>query len=219
MLIDYLHKHFLTTTAFAAAAGWTPVQLSQAIAARVMPGPSYRLAGMARVTSFVADEDVPLDASFHLAAHLAWAAELDRLQLQTEPAARAHFMQRYDAAKRAFAESDRGQPLLRTNPEVMARFDPGHAAATWDHFLNGVYGVCTRDGAPETVFHKQVGVMIVETLSRTPPDRITPEALTRLAEAVDFLDEVASDFAPHERARSSRQRCITDIRTRFLKGA
>lgn len=216
MLVSYLHEHFLTSADFAAAAGWGPEQLSRAIAERIIPGPSYRAHGALRITSFVADAEVALDEAFHLAAHLAWAAELERLDLRTELAARSRFMQRYDAAKRSFTASGRGQSLLRANPKVLARFDSGHAAATWDHFLNGVYGVCTRDGAPETIFHKQIGVMIVEALTEFPPDQIAPDALTVLADAVGFLDEVASDFAPHERASSSRQRCIMDIRARYL---
>lgn len=125
-------------------------------------------------------------------------------------------MQRYDAAKRSLKASSRGRRLLDANPDVMTRFDDGHAAATWSHFLNGVYGVCTRDGAPETIFHKQIGVMIVEALTSLPPDQTAPDTLPVLADAVAFLDEVASDFAPHERASSSRQHCVADIRARYL---
>ncbi|NHF71633.1 DUF6058 family natural product biosynthesis protein [Paracoccus xiamenensis] len=209
MLFDYLRKHFLTETEFARRAGWAPEQLAQAIGAGIMPGHSYVLTGEWRVTSFVADQVQPVDQQLHLAAHLDWAAGLDKLDIRTEDAARGHFMERYDAEKRSFAASDLGRAAVTVVPQILEGFDAAHRVATWHHFLNGVYGVCTRDGAPETIFRKQMGVVMVEALNGASVD---PELLRQ---AVDFLDQAASDFAPHERAISSRQRCVTDIRAQL----
>lgn len=211
-MLDYLHQNFLTETEFAHRAGWTQQRLTQAVGARVMPGPSYVLTGEWRVQSFVADQVQPVDLRFYLRSYLEWAAGLDRLDLHSEEAAKAHFMTLYLAEKDQFLLSDLGREALVAVPQLLGNFDAPHRAATWGHFLNGVYGVCTRDGAPGTIFRKQVGVMMVEALA----DAAAETALLR--RAVDYLDQAASDFAPHERGLSSRQRCVTDIRARLSPG-
>lgn len=215
-MLDYFDLHFLTEAGFAAMAGWSPCQLQAAVQDRLVPGPSYRLAGQVHVTSFLDDGVQDLDVAYHLTSHLAWIGEIQRFGIKDEAEAKALFMSRYEGAKRIFAMTDPGAALIMAAPEVMPAFDEQHAMMTWDHFLNGVYGSCTRNGAPETIFCKQVGVRMIEALIRTAPEAMPAATKALLTEAVDFLDQVVSGFAPHERARSSRQRCIDDVRACYL---
>lgn len=43
------------------------------------------------------------------------------------------------------------------------------------------------------------------------------EQRRRLAAAVDLLDRVSAPFAPHEVARSSRQRYVDEVRAAWLR--
>lgn len=110
----------------------------------------------------------------------------------------------------AFFASALGQSLSAAEPDVPPRFDAAHRAASWDHFLNGIYGVCTTDGQPETIFLKQAGVMFIDAMLLSGGSRLSPRHRDLLRRAVAFLDPVLSAFAPHELRRSSRQRCILD---------
>lgn len=207
MLLTYLYDSFLEETRFAQACGITTDDLRGLIGDRVFPAPSYTYHASGRSLSFVSDAQEDQTYRFHAKGHLAWFQAISRLDLTSERRARQQFFDRYDAAKRAFLTGDPGRLLVDAMPCLPARFDRAHRDATWRHFLNGVYGVCTRDGQPETVFLKQAGVMFIDAMLAEG----TADAAL-LDRAVSFLDSVTAEFAPHEVARSSRQRCINDLR-------
>lgn len=218
MLLNYLFSHFHEENAFAEAAGISMTDLRERQESRVIPLASYVVDGRCRSTSFVSTFEDDTVYRFHLKGYLAWLKAVERLSLDSEERARDCFEQRFDAAKRIFLSGGLGAELAALAPDIPARFDRNHAATTWAHFLKGVYGVCTCDGQPETVFLKQIGVMFVERMAETPPGRLSRDRLALLARTVDFLDEVESPFAPHEVPQSSRQRCIIDIRVNYLAG-
>lgn len=220
MLLNYLYSNFLEENSFAHACGISRKTLASLIDARIIPAPSYIYEGNNQATSFVSNFIDSDTYRFHLKGNLAWVNTTLRLGLDTEDRARDHFFHRYDQAKQTFLSSQLGQQLVAFAPEIPARFDASHAASTWGYFLEGVYGVCTRDGQPETVFLKQAGVMFIEQMSADGPGSLSPSQIELLECTVSLLDSIESDFAPHEVAHTSRQRCITDIRANFLfKGA
>lgn len=219
MLLNYLYANFLEEADFAEACGCSPAALRSAINANVFPRASYTYISAGQSRSFVSDESKSETYQFHLKGHVAWMQEIIRFGISTEAQARQRFFARYDAAKDAFLSGDLGGSLAQASPGVSRRFDEIHARATWAHFLNGVYGVCTRDGQPETVFLKQIGVMFIEAMTAKNASALAQERHSLLERAVDFLDTVESEFAPHEVGQTSRQRCIVDVRRKLLEGA
>jgi len=216
VILNYLYTNFLEHGDFARTVDVTPADLDAAIQSRIFPAPSYVYQSAGRSVSFVSDAPDDTSYRFHLRGHSQWFQSLMRLGLDTEARARGHFFTRYDQAKESFLTSRLGAALTDLAPDVPARFDADHADATWGHFLGGVYGVCTRDGQPETVFLKQACVVFIDHMIAGGPGKMSVDEHRLLHEAVDFLDRVASDFAPNEVAQSSRQRCIIDVRTQFL---
>jgi len=45
---------------------------------------------------------------------------------------------------------------------------------------------------------------------------LSPAQSDLLHRSVDFLDDVESDFAPCDASKTSRQRCIVDVKARFF---
>jgi uncharacterized protein DUF6058 len=89
----------------------------------------------------------------------------------------------------------------------------------WQGYLSGLYGVCLNVVTPENIVRKTALVREIETLLADPrPDDSAWTSDLRIR--VDELDELERPFAPHyDRARmgpSSRDRCITEPRRRFL---
>ncbi|MEM8748689.1 MAG: DUF6058 family natural product biosynthesis protein [Pseudomonadota bacterium] len=216
MLLNYLYANFLEEHDFARACGLSEDGLAAMMENQIIPSASYTYSGHGRSTSFVSDFHDETVCRFHLKGHVDWQKTVTRLGLNRESDARAHFFQRYNNAMNTFFTNVLGQQLSAVEPDIENRFNSEHANATWRNFLDGVYGVCTRDGQPESIFQKQVGVMFVEHLIAGETDELPQEQLDLLARTVSFLDAVASEFAPHETAISSRQRCIIDVRARFL---
>lgn len=217
MLMNYLYDHFLEQSQFAAAVKTTPEALTALIDAQVFPKHSYAIDSRGRSRSFVTDYTEVMTYHFHLRGHRDWYRDVVRLCLKTEAQAREYFFRRYQQAKRDFLSGSLGMELRMAAPDVLDRFDTEHDQATWQHFLNGVYGICTRDGHPETIFLKQIGVMFVEHITMTArPEDMTCDQLELLRRTVDFLDKVESSFAPHEVSLSSRQRCIADVRAKYF---
>lgn len=219
MLLNYLYSNFWEESRFAEVIGINLPDLQRWMDARIAPRASYVFDSKGHSRSFVSTYDEHEIYRFHLRGHAQWYQSLLRLGLIEEAQARYYFFHRYDAAKKVFLGSELGRELHRAAPDVEAQFDRDLANSTWEHFLNGVYGVCTRDGRPETIFLKQAGVKFIEALSSGGAGSLAVHELDLLKRAVDLLDEVASDFAPHEVLVSSRQRCIKDVRANFTSNA
>ncbi len=216
MLLNYLYSNFLEEASFAPSCGVSVQTLTAMINARVFPTASYVYHSSGRSVSFVSDFDDDGTYRFHLKGQQKWFETIQRFGLDTEDRAHSHFFQRYDAAEQTFLSGGLGQQLASFAPDIPKKFDGEHAIATWNHFLGGVYGVCTRDGQPETVFLKQAGVMFIEKMIAKGPGSLSAAETALLERAVALLDDVESDFAAHEVAQSSRQRCIVDVRSNFL---
>lgn len=216
MLLNYLYANFYEERQFADVVDATAEDLTALIAAGIFPSPSYVYDSKGQSVSFVAEFSDEQAYRFHLRGHVNWYRKITQLGLDTEARARAYFSNRYDEAKMTFLSSSLGEELQAQAPDVADQFDEGHARSTWDHFLNGVYGVCTRDGRPESVFLKQAGVMFIEQMIAGGPEKLSHHQIVLLRRAVDFLDGVESDFAPHEAPKVSRQRCIVDVKAQFF---
>lgn len=219
MLLNYLYSNFHEEGRFAEVIGTGLSELQRSMDARIAPAASYIFDSRSSSTSFVSTFDEYETYRFHLRGHVQWYQSLLRLGLKEEAQARCYFFHRYDTAQRVFMGSELGRELHRSAPDVETQFDRDLANSTWEHFLGGVYGVCTRDGQPETIFLKQAGVKFVEALSSKGPGSLAADELDLLQRTVELLDGVASDFAPHEVPLSSRQRCIKDVRANLLSKA
>ena len=217
MLLNYLYANFLEEQEFAARCAIGVADLEKLYDCRVMPAPSYRYSSNGRVESYFEPHEEQNIYRFQLKGHLHWYNSITNLGITDEAEAKSYFFARFNTAKETFFTSSFGSALCQTARHVGALFNADHEIATWEHFLEGTFGVCTRDGLPETVFLKQAGVRFVEALISDPIFGSLPEDLRLLRQIVNLLDEVESDFAPHELAQSSRQRCIVDIQDRFLQ--
>ncbi|MEP5731578.1 MAG: DUF6058 family natural product biosynthesis protein [Sulfitobacter sp.] len=216
MLLTYLFTNFLEEEQFAEAVQTTRCALVSLTKSRVFPAASYVYSSAGRSVSFVADFEDHHTYRFHLRGHRAWHRDVAQLGLRTEQQARDYFFSRYFLAKDAFFNSAIGCELQAQASDVADQFDTTHEQATWEHFLDGVYGVCTTDGRPETIFLKQAGVMFIEKITLKGPSSLSPRQTDLLRRTVDFLDTVESKFAPHETRQISRQRCILNVRDIFF---
>ena len=88
-----------------------------------------------------------------------------------------------------------------------------HIKEEWVHFINGIYGLCTKTGLPEDIAAKEFAVVEINELLEI--EQLTDKQTEQLTLAVNLLDSASSMFAPHERLRSSRHRLIDQVRRKY----
>ena len=218
MTLNYLFQNFLEQSEFARQANISAPELEDLIDWQIIPTASYCYQANGKVRSFISDhEDVQL-YRFHLKGHLAWINAIQNLQIENQKASQNYFFDRYNSAQRILKESGIGKELNILLPEILPKFDDALRADTWKHFINGVYGVCTKDGMPETILIKQICVKFIDAFTAAEHLRHSTSHRELLLKTVDLLDQVVSAFAPRELEKSSRQRCVLDVRAQLKAG-
>ncbi|WP_310619000.1 DUF6058 family natural product biosynthesis protein [Flexibacterium corallicola] len=217
MLFDYLNNNFLSEPRLLAQTGGNSQRLHDLIEAQVVPAPSYRLDMSCKSHSFFGEHQERQDLRFYSKGQVDWIKAIKSMGIEGEPQAKAYFLVRFEAAQQAFFAGTLGQALDELMPDLRNSISPAQFEETWGYFLDGTYGVCTRDNLPETIFLKQTGVRFIKYLTAITPEEMADRTKEVLRQTVDLLDSVEADFAPHEVSRSSRQRCILDVRQRYFE--
>ncbi|MBX9296157.1 hypothetical protein K5M33_01150 [Chromobacterium vaccinii] len=204
-LLDYLHTYFLSEPQLLFRCGLAPERLAALQSEGRAPLSSYKVSCAGAVTSYFGEQALDGELAWYPQAMAEWLIEAEHADAAT---LRARFERRYRAELARLAE----QGLPATEPA--AGLDE-----EWAHFLVGAYGVCTRHGRVEQIAAKGALVDLIDRLTERQTRPALPEAeLVLLRRAVDLLDEAEAWFAPHERAASSRARCVDGARRRYLGG-
>lgn len=215
MLLNYLYTHFCERSDFCATAQISSECLAELEAAKLVPKASYIVQVDLAATSFVAQHNEQKTYSFYRKEQLDWLAEIDAENINTEAAARTKFDTQYNAAIELFLQSKLGKNIANIFPK--SQWNLSDYADTWVHFTNGTYGLCTTTGLPNEIFKKHIYIRFIEFITAAnQPHEIPNNILNLLKQAVNALDEIEADFAPHEVALSSRQRCIINIKEQYL---
>lgn len=214
MLLNYLYDCYYETTQFCTAAQIDQVRLKELGVARIIPDASYIVDVELNSESFVAKHREAQQHKFYLKGHVEWVAQISDKNISTENAARHYFETQYNLAIDEFLASELGEKIVNIYPR--SKWSLSDYSETWQHFLDGTYGLCTRTGLPREIFLKHIYIRFIEFVTAAnQPKNISSDLLDLLGEAVEALDKVESDFAPHEVRQSSRQRCIIDIKKEY----
>lgn len=205
-LIQYLTKHFFTQKELLELSKVTEQDLRKYQANRVMPKCSYKLQLNLQSDSFFGlynDEQV---IEYYAKGYVSWLAIIQ--SLDSTEAVYSLFSSRYKKAIENFKALGHSASSIKLTSEL-----DQHIKNEWEHFLNGIYGLCTQSGLPEDIAAKELSILEINELLAI--NELTPEQINKLTIAVNLLDSASSLFAPHERQQSSRQRLIDDVRRKY----
>ena len=205
-LINYLNEHFLTRDELLETAKISEETLRIYQEQQVMPGPSYRLFLSLSCDSYFGEHDNEQRLEYYAKGYLTWLGILQSLDNLKD--AFIVFKERYIKTIDEL-EKNGYEDCIR---ELKESIDE-QVEQEWGHFLNGTYGLCTKSGLPEDIAAKELAIREIKRLISF--SKLSDEQLSKLAEAVNLLDEVSALFAPHEKPRSSRQRLIDDVRMEY----
>lgn len=205
-LLNYLDTNFLTRRQLLEISQVTEDQLQQWIDLSLAPRGSYRLDLSLSCDSYFGLHEGSESIEYFAKGTVAWLGFLQGIASPGD--AFVAFERRYKARLASLRTSGFHSDSPKLNEGIEA-----HIASEWGHFLDGVYGFCTRSGLPEDIAAKELAIVIVQDLIERSD--LTERELDDLKEAVDLLDTVSAGFAPHEREQSSRRRLVDDVRRRY----
>lgn len=200
--LDYLHTYFYTKEQLLklSRVGEDTFLLWQQ--RKVMPQAAYRLKINLESESFFGQHNEAAMVEYYAKGYLSWLAALQAL---------FDINQAYLLFKKKYLMQIKTLQLRGFDLAALGRVEDQdeRIAEAWQHFIAGTYGVCTKSGLPEDVASKAIGTAIVNSYLNI--GQLDVNAETKLFAAVDLLDEVVAEFAPHERKLSSRHKYIDEV--------
>ena len=172
----------------------------------VMPKFSYKLNLKLQSDSFFGLHNDEQEIEYFAKGYSSWLAIVQ--SLSSTEAIYSVFANRYKVTIENLKEKGHSS----NDPRVNSGIDK-HIEEEWTHFLNGIYGLCTKSGLPEDIAAKEFSILEINELTKST--ELTNEQIKSLTRAVNLLDLSSSLFAPHERLESSRQRLINEVRRKY----
>ena len=218
-LYDYLNQHLLEKNQLLASCDISEQQLRWLQELGVVPRPAYRLAINLDCQSFFGAHQEAQQQEYYARGTVEWLAAINTSLETEDPVASSFqlFEQRYLAQARQLA----ARGLL---PDKFSLGDgrldveqlKAHIAQEWLYFCDGIYGLCTRNGLPEEIADKEFAIALIDQLTDNQQrPQLNDNECQTLTTAVAVLDRASSPFAPHERSRSSRHRCVDQVRKKY----
>ena len=205
-LIKYLNEHFITKSELLECSKITEQELKQFQHEDLVPKASYKLELNLASNSFFGLHSENQELEYYGKGYISWLATVK--SLESNEAVYLNFVERYKAA----INSLKGKGYASADHKVNEGMDL-HIEEEWSHFLNGIYGLCTKSGLPEDIAAKDFAILIINEIIEAPT--LDEKQRKRLESAVNLLDSVSALFAPHERLKSSRHRLVDEIRRKY----
>lgn len=220
MSLHYIQSTFLTFELLTELSGVSPERLHAFMDAGCLPGPAYRVSGPCQISSFFGDHEERIELQYFPRAYVAKATMLERSGLSLQDLAKsekASFFKLYAETLEALGAQTFGLGSL-FGPSGMVDGAEANALLEneWQAYLDGTYGLCTRTASATEIATKEAMIAKIKYLTAVIDAGSQGQLVADLKQAVDLLDQVSAPFAPHEVARSSRERYVNQVRTMYL---
>ncbi len=205
-LIKYLNKHFYTKKQLLDVAKVIESEFDGFMSQGITPRCSYKLEVNVVSDSFFGEHTELESVEYFAKGYAAWLGLLQALDNKKD--AYSVFTKRYKKQINYLTEKG----FISSDPKVNGSID-SHVEEEWGHFINGIYGLCTKSGLPEDIASKELAILVINKFLER--EELNSSEESELTNAVNLLDLSSSLFAPHERSKSSRHRLINEVRRKF----
>ncbi|MCW8878178.1 MAG: DUF6058 family natural product biosynthesis protein [Kangiellaceae bacterium] len=204
-LLKYLNENYFTKHELLELAKISEAELLEYQHKKVMPKCSYRISLNSVCDSFFGEFKEESEIEYYAKGYLSWIGILQ--STQDIRSVFEVFSQRYTQAITNLKEAGFRSSSDKVNSKLSLHIDE-----EWEHFLNGIYGLCTKSGLPEDIAAKEIAILQINEMLALDEAEID---LIELTKVVNLLDEASSMFAPHERKKSSRYRLVDEVRRKY----
>lgn len=191
----YLDNYYLTLETLAERAGVDPVRVCQLIDAQCVPPHSHEVRGVTVFAGSFEDYAVPAPPRrYYHPSLVAWVTRAEAL-------AASHTLGEVARLQREGFAREFAEALGGAAPPW-----PGGVDYAWSYLMDGTWGTCLKDISVPSLLAKERARQCIAAVANIGPGH-EPDAEERaaLTQAVEQYERVTGDFAPHERAKSSRR--------------
>lgn len=226
-ILNYLEQKFYSLQQLVDRSGVAEARINDWIAAGCLPAHSYRVDAAGNVHSFFGVHESVTDGSeetlYFNPSHIGRIEELEKAGQPSQELAKTlrqafcsdylatlteHRMDRFGMADCFNADG--------SNSTVLNEL----LESEWGGYLDGTYGLCTRNADAEEIATKEAMIKKIKYLTGDgSKEVVTGVERQELSEAIDRLDRVSSQFAPHEFERSSRYKYVVVMREKYRLSA
>lgn len=202
-LQEYLHKNFIELEQLLNIASLDEERLRNLQKNKQMPEASYSLKFEQSCDSFFGNHHDGKKLEFYNQGYLYWLGLLQNANFKPFE----YFSEQYNQTLQRLENQFGCLNNPKFNTELKSLI-----TSEWEHFLDGIYGLCTTTGLPNNIATKEFCIAYIDEVVGN--DRaVATEQKPLLAEAVLLLDNATAQFAPHEVSRSSRRKYVDKIKT------
>ena len=205
-LIQYLNSNFLTKQELLDISKVTNEDFLSYQQQKLMPTYSYKLDLNITSDSFFGLHNEEQTVEYYAKGYSSWLAIIQSLKSADD--VYSVFSKRYTKTIKRLQENGHSS----NNPKINSELND-HIKDEWQHFLSGIYGLCTKSGLPEDIAAKEFSIIEIKELYEKI--ELSLKEIEKLTLAVNLLDSASSLFAPHERLQSSRHRLINEVRRKY----
>ncbi|HEI9791923.1 TPA: hypothetical protein SLN52_000692 [Serratia marcescens] len=209
---NYLENNFIIERDFVEISDISILDLIVWQEHKIFPRPSYTSETEFCVNSFFGPHKITNQRSWYCKGLLEWIPQIrscnyDSIEIKNS------FLNRY-----MDEIVELGNLGLQASIFQNSMTSRKHLDDVWNDFLKGYYGVCTKTSSPEQIAAKNLTTTIIDNITKKQSKcSISRDDELILMLAVNILDECSSNFSPHERAISSRSRCIDLVRSKYFQ--
>lgn len=215
-VINYLESHYLTRAEFARQAKVSEDRLLELIKMACVPLHSHKLTHQTRFHTEIFSETVMQENEvfYYHPSLVPWAIEAEKYAKKaplTEVAdiMRNNFKNEFykqlgevQGASQLFHQCFSGKgDLNKVEAEKLFNME-------WPYVMNGTYGVCLKEISAKNIITKAVCVAQLEKFINSGLANVDKVGVNKV---LQWYDHVASNFGPHEVAKSTRGRLFNKL--------
>lgn len=200
--LKYLNDRFLTLDEVSRESGVSSEEIVEGIDKKLLPQPSYKLARVSEISS-------PLGDSYRVEETILYFPHsyVDLVR-QSSKGHQETFKSDFIAEMKDHLLGHSGKDYAYDG----AMKDPAKLNAEleneWEHYCNGIYGICTLNASPQEIIEKEIAVKKLIALLNAHRSEELPDQKENLSQIVGDYDRVSNLFAPYQRETSSRGKYV-----------
>jgi len=201
--LKYLNENFLSLDELAEESGIQKETIKSYIKEKLIPNASYELRQTSRISSPLGDNHIVEDTILYFPK--SYVDLVKRIRNNDPEEMKQVFIEKM---KRHLLDHQEKEFAYKNAVSIPDSLDE-ELEKEWNHYLNGIYGICTLNATPEEIIEKEVAVKKLISFLETCENRGEIKSKeSELRQIISEYDQVSSLFAPYQRESSSRGKYV-----------
>lgn len=213
--LKYIEENYLESEEIISIMNLTPDKFDKLIQAKLIPQPSYVIDSEITISSSLDDNHKIVSSKKYFPKSILKLIADNTLHHNPEKFKKDFRENLLNNLKNHEYKTFAYGNVFDENGQI----DPGKAVKAleeeWDYFCKGIYGICTLESNEEAIIEKEIAIKRILNFIETKSSAITEEEINQLKELNDVFNEYTSDFAPYQRALSSRGKYLDKLLKEF----